>query len=111
MAVVGEFHVGDIGTKITFTVKDQTGPTTQVVVVIGVSDTHTVTFRRPDKTTFTKSTVREGDGSAGQVSYTTVDATILNQGGHWSAQVELVVTSPSQTHKSEVVEFVVHDNL
>lgn len=108
--VKGEVHLGDIGTKFVFTVKDEQA-SGQVVVPIGATDTHEVTFARPDGTTFDKVTVREGDGTAGQVSYTTEDAAILDQAGLWRAQVELTVVSPAQVHKTSIVPFVVHRNL
>jgi len=106
----GEVHVGDIGTKFLFTVKDEQA-SGQVVVPIGVTDSHEVTFERPDGTTFDKVTTREGDGTAGQVSYTTPDSTILDQAGLWRAQVELTVISPAQVHESNIISFVVYENL
>lgn len=108
--VKGEVHLGDIGTKFVFTIKDEQ-PSGQVVVPIGATDTHKVTFERPDGTTFDKTTTREGDGTKGEVSYTTSDATILNQAGLWRGQVELTVVSPAQVHKTTIVPFVVHRNL
>lgn len=106
----GEVHLGDIGTKFVFTVKDEQA-SGQVVVPIGVTDTHEVRFERPDGTTFNKTTVREGDGTKGEVSYTTTDATILDQAGLWRAQVKLTTVSPVQVHETTVVSFVVYENL
>lgn len=106
----GEVHLGDVGTKFVFTVKDEQA-SGQVVVPIGATDTHEVTFERSDGTTFNKTTVREGDGTEGKVSYTTPDATILNQAGLWRAQVKLTTVSPVQVHKTTVVPFVVYENL
>ena len=106
----GEVHVGDIGTKFIFTFKDEQAAG-QVVLPIGGTDTHFVVFKKPDRTTAQETTVREGDGTAGQVSFTTINADNLDQAGRWEAQAELTVVSPSQVHRSEIVEFVVHKNL
>lgn len=106
----GEVHVGDVGTKFVFAIKDEQ-ESGQVVVPILETDEHEVTFERPDGTTFDEATTREGDGTAGKVSYTTPDATILSQSGLWRAQVELKTFSPVQVHESSVVSFVVYRNL
>lgn len=106
----GEVHVGDIGTKFIFTFKDEQAAG-QVVLPIGVSDTHFVVFKKPDRTTKQEVTTRVGDGTAGKVSFTTDDANDLDQAGRWEAQAELTVITPSEIHRSEIVEFVVHKNL
>ena len=98
-----EIHVGDIGTVLTVTVKDDTA-----VVDISSATTKQIILRKPSGTNLEKTGVFVTDGSDGQMKYTTVSGD-LSEAGDWSVQAKVVLTSG--TWFSDVSTFTVHPNL
>ena len=67
---IGEVHVGDIGTIFRHTVYDQDGD----IVDISTADPIKIIFNKPDGTALVKTAELTGDGTDGQMEYTTITA-------------------------------------
>ncbi len=76
-----QVHVGDTGTVLLVTVVDQDG----APVDISAATTLRIYLTRPDRTTVTKTAVRDTTGTDGKMRYTT-QAGDLNQDGTWKIQ-------------------------
>lgn len=98
-----EIHVNDIGTVFRGTVQDGTS-----VVDISGATTIQILFKPSGAATRTKTAVLTGDGTDGQMQYTTVDGD-LNVDGVWEWQGQVVL--PAGTWRTDVKTFVVHRNL
>jgi hypothetical protein len=107
--MASELHLSDIGTILRWTIEDS-----GVAVDVSGATTKTVTLKRPDATTVTKTLVfstKSGDtgtGSDGRVEYVIISGD-LNQTGTWSFQINLVFAS--WTGKSDIGTFTVFANL
>jgi hypothetical protein len=100
-----EIHVGDVGTVIRITVKDENDT---AVDVSGATVTKTFKFLKPDGTTVLKAASFNTDGVNGILKYTTLAADI-DQSGVWKVQVNVVLAGA--TWYSTWGEFVVHGNI
>ena len=98
-----EIHVGDVGTVLTVTVKDDTA-----VVNISSATTKQIILRKPSSSKLEKVGVFVTDGADGQMKYTTVSGD-LGESGDWSVQAKVVLTSG--TWYSDTSTFTVHPNL
>jgi len=87
-----------------FTISDQDG----TIVDISSASVLEVIFRKPDKSTFTRTAAMVTDGTDGKLQYTTVLAD-LDAGGPWRAQAE--VTISSVPYPSTISNFTVLDRL
>jgi hypothetical protein len=96
-------HLGDVGTLFKLTIKE--GGT---AVNISGAVTKTITFRKPDKTTVSKTALFFTDGADGILTYTSI-ANDLDQSGEWAAQA--VIDLGTWSGKSEIKEFRVYPNL
>lgn len=105
--MTADLHVGDIGTGLRFTIKEN-----NVAVNLpgeGISQSDMVLhLQKKDKTVIFRPVEYNTDGSDGKVVYYTKLGDI-DQKGKWSAQIYLQSTSGSW-HTS-VVELIVEDNL
>jgi hypothetical protein len=98
-----EIHVGDIGTVITVTLKDDT-----TAVDISGATTKTIYLSKPDGTVLAKGATFTSDGTNGKMYYATL-AGDLDQPGHWQIQAKVVLATG--TWYSDVSTFDVEDNL
>jgi hypothetical protein len=101
---INEIRVGDIGTNIELTVKDETN----TVVDISTATTKQLIFRKPNGTLLTKNATFTTDGTDGKIYITTV-AGDLDQVGVWYTQAYIEIT-PYQWHSS-YEEMDVYSNL
>jgi len=100
-------HVGDIGTIFLVTiVDDDTGE----VIDLTTATTKELIFERAIGTTFTVNAIFPpgGDGSDGQIQYTTVAGT-LDMSGDWEVQGH--VLGVGYENRSSIAAFEVLDNL
>lgn len=98
-------HVGDVGTDFNITILTKSGETVDISTV---SDPIVFSFKRPDGTTFNRLGSVLGDGSAGIVTYRTVDGDI-DQYGRW--QLQVFVSFCSTELYTRVLKFTVLCNL
>ena len=98
-----ELHVGDIGTTILVTIKDDG-------VVVDVSSATTISFLlcKPDGTVETKVGSLNTTGVDGKVKYVTISGD-LDVHGRWKYQVYVVIGTGEWY--SDVGTFTVHKNL
>jgi hypothetical protein len=100
----GIIHVGDIGTVIEVTVKDEA----EDVVVLATATVKQFIFRKPDHDEVTKDATLVTDGLDGKLQYTTtVDD--IDLAGDW--QVQVYIENPSGKWHSDIQAFSVRDNL
>lgn len=78
---IGDIFVGDIGTSIGGTVKDQD----KAIVDCSVCISKTIRFQKPDNSTFDKAAAFVTDGSDGKIHYITVSGD-LDASGTWYYQ-------------------------
>lgn len=100
-----EIHVGDTGTIIERTIKDETGTVVDLSVLGAVLQFH---FQRPDKTDFAVTASLSGAGTDGKMRYVSTSST-WDQPGRWQAQAK--IQAGGITLKSDVWEFHVYPNL
>ena len=94
-------HVGDIGTAIRGIVKDLDAITgAEIIIDIGAA-TITWRFRRPDGTTYDRSTSIVGASTDGRFEYVTVSGD-LNQSGAWVRQAFVVLPGSGSWWTSKV---------
>ena len=97
-------HVGDIGTALILTVRDQDGKIVDLSQVSALS----MVLLKPDLTTLMKTAVLVTDGKDGQMQYVTI-ANDLDQPGVWRRQG--IVTIGAGKWESDTVSFSVEANL
>lgn len=101
--MIGEIHVGDVGTVFSVTIKDEDD------AVVNISSaTVTFIFNKPDGTEIQRATVFVTDGTDGQVKYTTVSGD-LDLYGPWRLQA--FVDFGSTEWYSDIYKFKVYNNL
>jgi hypothetical protein len=100
---VEEIHLYDIGTSFEITLKD-----CDVVVDVSSASLKEIIFKKPDKTTVTKTADFKTDGTDGIIQYITV-LDDLDQKGSWYIQAK--VTLPTGTWSSNTEKFKVYPNL
>ena len=99
-----EIHIGDIGTAFRVAVVDSS----DVVIDISTATTQEFSFRKPDGTTITKTTVFDTDGTDGIIKYLTI-ADDLDKSGTWYIQAKVIL--PTGTWHSSTGSFEVYNNL
>lgn len=117
MSAGNEIHVGDIGTRFSFTMTDCGS-----IVDISLATTLAICFSPPTSPDFTRVATftntllgGAGDGSDGKGEYATIAGDIGANSldaagvGGWSWQV--VVELPSGTFRTNIKEFEVFENL
>lgn len=92
-------HVGDYGTRLTFTVVDRDGD----VVDISTATTITVLMMKPDRTIASKTGLLLNTGTDGKLYYDLVDGD-LDVEGDWNFKAEVTSSSPSFHYESSSCE-------
>lgn len=85
---LGTSFVGDAGTNIVLTYKDQDG----VVVNISTATTQQIVLKKPDGTKLTKTTIFVTDGTDGKAKYVVV-AGDFSEEGVWKLQGKVILTT------------------
>jgi len=101
---VGEIHLGDVGTVLIHTVKDQD----EAIVDISTANELKIVFNRPDGTVSVETGALTTDGTDGKMEYTT-ESGDLSQEGNWTRQGK--VTFGSSVWYSDIIKFKVYVNL
>ena len=99
---MSDIFIAQIVTQI-FPVTDQDG-----AVVDISSATISIVYVRPNKTTFTKTASLTGDGTDGEMEYTT-DSSDLDEEGKWFAQGIVVIAG--KEYPTTIVNFAVSKRL
>ena len=87
MSLVTDITVGDIGTIIRLTVKEN-----GTAVDVSSATTNQLVFKKPNGTTVSKTATFQTDGTDGVVQYTTQSGDI-DVAGSWKVQANLVLSS------------------
>jgi len=95
---LSEMHVGDWGTVLTLTIKNQS----DAIVDISTATAKSIIFKRPDGSTFTKAAAFVTDGSDGKITYTLADGD-LDQPGFWGYKGE--VTTSAYHYETSAASF------
>lgn len=98
-----QIHVGDIGTKLIMTVKDD-----GEVVDISDATTLTVIIKKPDGQSYTKTGLIYTDGTDGNMYYTAVDGD-FNVAGNY--KIQGIVTLSNGTFYTSISTFKVYCNI
>ena len=103
--MVGKIHVGDIKTELKPTVYDDSSGSA-VVVNLANFDTFTMTFLRPDNTTFSKTNsdgvaIFNPPGADGVLHYITGTPSIWDQAGLWGISVTVLYSISGASFTSE----------
>jgi hypothetical protein len=98
-------RVGDVGTVFEASFVDEDGE----VAIISTAVTKTLTFRRPNGSTFTRAGSFTTDGTDGKLEYAVV-AGELTIDGDWQVQGYVELASGGKYH-AEPYDFVVGPNL
>jgi len=101
---MGEIHVGDVGTSLRATIRNQADQ----VVDVSAADTLELRFVKPDRTRVTFTATLYSDGTDGIVEYIT-EADDLDQAGIWNIQGYVVISGAPK--KSNIDEFRVFPNV
>lgn len=97
-------HVGDVGTPIRLTIKDEKG----AVVDVSAATTKEITIESPHGEAAVHPAAFTTDGTDGKIEYVTV-AGDIHEAGTWSRQGYVVL--PSGEWRTAVLPFDVEDNL
>ena len=100
----GTIHVGDIGTVIEVTVKDEDG----AIVNLSTATVKQFIFDKPDGVNVTKTAVFSTDGVDGKLRYTLIADDVLLH-GDW--QLQVYIENPSGKWHSDTQTFSVRENL
>lgn len=98
-----EIHVGDIGTQLILTIKDD-----GAVVDIGDATTLQVIIKKPDGIAYPKAGTLLTDGSDGKIQYISLDGD-FNAAGNYKIQGKVIM--PSGTYYTSISDFKVYCNL
>jgi len=98
-----EIHVGDIGTTLQLTFKND-----GTVVDISSASNIYIILQGPDDSPITKSASLVSDGTDGKAKYVTVSGD-FDTAGAWKIQGKVVFVST--TYYSDIHNFTVHKNL
>ena len=101
--MASEIHVGDIGTQLIMTVKDD-----GEIVDISPASNLTVILKKPDGKNYTKSGTILTDGTDGNMYYTSVNGD-FNAAGNY--KIQGIVTLPNGTFYTSISTFKVFCNL
>lgn len=102
--MTAEIHVGDVGTSMRATIKTETG----AIKDVSSASTITMTFKKPNKTTVTKTASLVGDGTDGVVHYVS-EEDFFDQAGMWECQGYVIIGGGK--FRSDIHEFRVVGNL
>ena len=92
---MASIYVGDVGTILTLTVTDEAG----AVLPLGGAIAE-FSFQRPNRSVVTALATIVGDGSTGEVTYTTDGGPIFDMAGRWMLQVLLTFSSALLWHST-----------
>lgn len=101
--MASQIHVGDIGTKLIMTVKDD-----GVVVDISTASDLDVFIKKPDSVAYEKSGLLYTDGTDGKMYYTSISDD-FNAAGNYKLQGRVFM--PSGTYYTSIEDFKVYCNL
>lgn len=104
MSETALIRVGDVGTIIQVTVKDED----DAVIDISTCSVKQLVFLRPDATYYTRAAQFSTDGTNGVIQYTTTSAD-LTVAGEWKVQAYVELGTWKRT--SSPVGFVVAENI
>lgn len=104
--MAAEFHVGDIGTALRCTVRDENN----AVVDLSTATVLQIKLLKPDREEVIHTGALYTDGTDGILQYVTTSADDLDQVGIWKLQ-GIVTFSASDTHKSNIKSFLVEPNI
>lgn len=82
---MSDIHVGDIGTAFVVTIKDESNN----IVDISSASSKTISFRKPDKTTLSKTASLTTNGTDGKMQVVTASGD-LSVKGRWIGQAKVV---------------------
>ena len=99
-----EIRIGDEGTIVERTIKDQTG----AVVNLAGATSLQFHFQKPNGTDVTVAAILSTNGSDGKMQYTSTSST-WDQAGRWQGQAKIQAGGVSL--KSDIWEFHVYPNL
>lgn len=99
-----EIHIGDVGTAIRATIKDED----DVAVDVSAATTKQLIFEKPDCTEVTKTATFYTDGTDGIIQYLT-ETSFLNMAGVWRVQAYIVLSGGEW--KTDIYEFRVYKNI
>lgn len=101
--MASKIHVGDIGTQLVMTVKDD-----DVVVDISSATDLEIFIKKPNGISYEKTGVFYTDGTDGKMYYTSVTGD-FNAAGNYKLQGR--VSLPGGTYYTSINDFKVHCNL
>lgn len=101
--MASEIHVGDVGTQLIMTVKDD-----GAVVDISAASDLDVIIRKPDGVSHTKSGTLYTDGTDGKMYYTSISGDFADA-GNYKLQGKVVLSGG--TYYTSVSNFKVHCNI
>jgi len=101
--MASEIHVGDIGTQLIMTVKDDG----EVVDISGASSL-VIILKKPDGQSYTKTGTLYTNGTDGKMYYVSVDGD-FNAAGNY--KIQAIVTLPNGTFYSSISTFKVYCNV
>ena len=101
--MASEIHVGDVGTQLIMTVKDD-----GVVVDISNASSLSVIIKKPDGVNYTKTGTLLNDGADGKMYYTSVSGD-FNAAGNY--KIQGIVTLSGGTFYTSISTFKVFCNL
>jgi hypothetical protein len=99
-----EIHVGDVGTALRATIRNQSDE----IVDVSAATTLELHFVKPDRTRVTQTATLYSDGTDGIIEYIT-ETDDLDQAGFWNIQGYVVISGAPK--KSNVDEFRVFPNV
>lgn len=101
--MASEIHVGDIGTELIITVKDD-----GVVVDISAATLLQIIIKKPNGISYTKTGTLYTDGTDGKMKYVSVDGDFSAPGNY---KIQGKVTLTGGTYYSSISDFQVYCNL
>lgn len=101
--MASEIHVGDVGTQLIMTVKDD-----GVVVDISSASLLQVIIRKPDGQSYTKTGTLYTDGTDGKMYYTSISGD-FNAAGTYKIQGKVILIGG--TYYTSISDFKVYCNL
>lgn len=105
MAETNEIHVGDVGTSLRATIRNQS----EEIVDVSDADTLELRFVKPDRSRITKTATLYSDGTDGIIEWVTDSESDLDQAGIWNIQGYVVISGAAK--RSNIEDFRVFPNL
>lgn len=101
--MASEIHVGDIGTVLLVTIKDD-----GVVVDLSTATTLVLSLKKPNGISYDKTPLLYTDGADGIIKYTSVDGDFDQAGAY---KLQATVTLSGGVYHSSISDFKVYKNL